>query len=48
LLLLPEELVLLFVEAKEVLCGSVVLGELARFLPRIVCMMIYYSDDVAA
>jgi hypothetical protein len=36
LLLLPEE------ESEELvaLCGSVVLGELARFLPRIVCIIV--------
>lgn len=41
-LLLPEELLLVVpLPVEEVLCGSVALvGELARFRPRIVCIII--------
>jgi len=38
--LLPVVEMLLLLPVEEMLCGSVVLGELARFLPRIVCMII--------
>jgi len=38
--LLPAVEMLLLLPVEEALCGSVVLGELARFLPRIVCIIV--------
>ena len=43
--LLPAVEMLLLLPVEELLCGSFVLGELARFLPRIVCMIIVIRSD---